>query len=142
MVSNVVFLDSFFDPNRSFGLVFTQDIEGHGSLVANHASAPSLVGAFYVLGGCIGVIAGMCILVTFIASLWEIIEKTLKFSSAPAAAIFAGAFVLNFSSEGTIEGSLFSCVLLIPAFIFFEWLIFFNLSGFSTSSAFTRIRHT
>lgn len=91
-----------FDPQRSFSKIYTQDIEGRGNSIINHGTAPSLVGAFFVLGGAVGVGAGMATWVFLGLLCWKTIPFLFNLTSPVALGSFFSLY-LSLTAEGTLD---------------------------------------
>jgi len=91
-----------FDRERTFNMIYTQDYAGYGPYNEVHGSAPSLIGAFYVLGGTPLVLLGCIAWPLCIAGGIRLGERCCIYSGPPAVA-FITVVALTVTLEGTVD---------------------------------------
>jgi hypothetical protein len=91
-----------FNPERSLARIYTQDVVGFGPSVMRHLSAPSLLGAFYLIGGDVGVIIGVAGWTLFWIWFWRVIRR-VRWQSLPVAQSMILLLIFQLSSEGDID---------------------------------------
>jgi len=110
-----------FNPERSLARIYTQDVIGFGPSVMWHLSAPSLLGAFYLIGGDAGVIIGVTVWTLFWIWFWRVLRR-LRWRSLPVAQSMILLLIFHFTSEGDIDalplrGLIYGASLLLCEFL-------------------------
>jgi hypothetical protein len=99
-----------FNPEgRSLARIYTQDVVGFGPSVTWHQNAPSLLGAFYLIGGNMGVVLGMSLWVIFWMLLWKGLKRQ-QWRILPVIQACCLGLLWYASMEGNID-----------FFFFFQW---------------------
>jgi hypothetical protein len=112
-----------FNPEgRSLARIYTQDVVGFGPSVTWHQNAPSLLGAFYLIGGNMGVVLGMSLWVIFWMLLWKGLKRQ-QWRTLPVIQACCLGLLWYASMEGNIDFFFFQGPMLGASLLLGEILI-------------------
>jgi hypothetical protein len=97
-----VFSIAVLTTRQSLARMFTHEIVGYSENITTHYSAPSLVGALYLLGGMGGIIGGILFIVVFVQWVWSRLCK-LQWWTTPLMLTQVIRMVFSIGVGGTFD---------------------------------------